>query len=37
VVRLPDVAEVLSPLLYLLPAQLMGYHLAMAKFADAET
>ena len=36
VVRLPDVAEVLSPLLYLLPAQLMGYHLGMAKFAVAE-
>ncbi|GAA1212514.1 hypothetical protein GCM10009608_56290 [Pseudonocardia alaniniphila] len=35
VVRLPDVAEVLSPLLYLLPAQLMGYHVAMAKFAAA--
>ncbi|HEY4418449.1 MAG TPA: SIS domain-containing protein [Pseudonocardia sp.] len=36
VVRLPDVAEVLSPLLYLLPAQLMGYHVAMAKFAAAD-
>jgi glucosamine--fructose-6-phosphate aminotransferase (isomerizing) len=36
VVRLPDVAEELSPLLYLLPAQLMGYHLAMAKFAVAD-
>jgi glucosamine 6-phosphate synthetase-like amidotransferase/phosphosugar isomerase protein len=36
VVRLPDVVEVLSPLLYLLPAQLMGYHVAMAKFAAAD-
>jgi glucosamine--fructose-6-phosphate aminotransferase (isomerizing) len=35
VLRLPDVAEALSPLLYLLPAQLMGYHVAMAKFAAA--
>jgi glucosamine--fructose-6-phosphate aminotransferase (isomerizing) len=36
VVRMPDVAEVLSPMLYLLPAQLMGYHVAMAKFAAAD-
>ncbi|GAA3108292.1 hypothetical protein GCM10010464_83960 [Pseudonocardia yunnanensis] len=36
VVRLPDVAELLSPLLYLLPAQLMGYHVGMAKFAAAD-
>jgi glucosamine--fructose-6-phosphate aminotransferase (isomerizing) len=36
VLRLPDVSEVLSPLLYFLPAQLVGYHLAMAKFHAAE-
>jgi glucosamine--fructose-6-phosphate aminotransferase (isomerizing) len=35
IVHLPDVAEALSPLLYVLPAQLMGYHVAMAKFAAA--
>lgn len=36
VLRLPDVPEMLSPMLYLLPAQLVGYHLAMAKFDLAE-
>ncbi|RZS89703.1 glucosamine--fructose-6-phosphate aminotransferase (isomerizing) [Motilibacter rhizosphaerae] len=36
VVRLPDVAEELSGLLTFLPAQLVGYHLAVAKFALAE-
>lgn len=36
VLRLPVVAEALSPLLYLLPAQLVGYHLGMAGFAAAE-
>jgi glucosamine--fructose-6-phosphate aminotransferase (isomerizing) len=35
VLRLPDVPEELSPLLTFLPAQLMGYHAAMAKFAAA--
>jgi glucosamine 6-phosphate synthetase-like amidotransferase/phosphosugar isomerase protein len=35
VLRLPDVPEMLSPMLYLLPAQLVGYHLAMAKFGLA--
>jgi glutamine---fructose-6-phosphate transaminase (isomerizing) len=34
--RLPDVPESLSPLLYVLPAQYTGYALAMAKFAAAE-
>ncbi len=33
---LPRVDEAFAPLLYLLPAQLIGYHLGMAKFADAE-
>jgi glucosamine--fructose-6-phosphate aminotransferase (isomerizing) len=32
----PAVHEFLSPLLYLLPAQLAGYHLGMAQFALAE-
>lgn len=36
VLRLPVVPEPLSPLLYLLPAQLVGYHLGMAGFAAAE-
>jgi glutamine---fructose-6-phosphate transaminase (isomerizing) len=36
VLRLPAVSEHLSPLLYFLPAQLIGYHLAVAKFAAAE-
>lgn len=36
VLELPPVSELLSPLLYVLPAQLIGYHLGMAKFAHAE-
>jgi glucosamine--fructose-6-phosphate aminotransferase (isomerizing) len=36
VLLLPAVPETLSPLLTFLPAQLMGYHAAMAKFAAAE-
>ncbi len=36
VLYLPDVSETIAPLLYLLPAQLIGYHLGMAKFAAAE-
>jgi glucosamine 6-phosphate synthetase-like amidotransferase/phosphosugar isomerase protein len=36
VLGLPAISEQLSPLLYFLPAQLIGYHLAMAKFAAAE-
>jgi glucosamine--fructose-6-phosphate aminotransferase (isomerizing) len=36
VVRMPDVSEALAPLLYFLPAQLIGYHLAVAKFARAD-
>ena len=35
VLALPAVDEAFAPLLYLLPAQLIGYHLGMAKFADA--
>ncbi|GIF23845.1 glucosamine--fructose-6-phosphate aminotransferase (isomerizing) [Actinoplanes tereljensis] len=35
VLRLPDVPEAFSPLLTFLPAQLMGYHAAMAKFRAA--
>lgn len=33
---LPPIDESLAPMLYLLPAQLVGYHLGMAKFADAD-
>lgn len=36
ILRLPPVPEALSPLLYVLPAQLIGYHLGMAGFAAAE-
>ncbi|MCU1529114.1 MAG: hypothetical protein JWP75_2877 [Frondihabitans sp.] len=36
ILRLPTVSESLSPLLYLVPAQLIGYHLGMAKFVAAE-
>ncbi|MBW4043106.1 MAG: SIS domain-containing protein [Acidobacteria bacterium] len=36
VIELPAVPEVLSPLLYLLPAQLVGYQLGLAGFAAAE-
>lgn len=36
VLYLPPVDESLAPMLYLLPAQLAGYHLGMAKFADAD-
>lgn len=36
VLRLPPVPEPLAPLLYVLPAQLVGYHLGMAGFAAAE-
>lgn len=37
VLYLPVIHEYVSPLLYLMPAQLYGYHLAMAKFAVAES
>jgi glucosamine--fructose-6-phosphate aminotransferase (isomerizing) len=36
VLYLPKVHEFLSPLLYMLPAQLVGYHLGMAQFRNAE-
>jgi glutamine---fructose-6-phosphate transaminase (isomerizing) len=36
VIELPPVPEVLAPLLYLLPAQLVGYHLGLAGFAAAQ-
>lgn len=36
VLHLPRISECLSPLLYLVPAQMTGYHLGMAKFAQAE-
>ncbi|MEV4603271.1 SIS domain-containing protein [Amycolatopsis sp. NPDC049253] len=35
VLHLPEVSEELSPLLYFLPAQLVGYHLAVRKFEAA--
>lgn len=36
VIELPAISETLSPLLYVVPAQMIGYHLGMAKFAVAE-
>lgn len=36
VLALPIVREALSPMLYVVPAQMIGYHLGMAKFAVAE-
>jgi len=36
VFELPHVSELLSPMLYMIPAQLVGYHLGMAKFMRAE-
>ncbi len=36
ILRLPVVSEALSPLLYVIPAQLIGYHVGMAKFIAAE-
>jgi glucosamine 6-phosphate synthetase-like amidotransferase/phosphosugar isomerase protein len=36
IIELPVVDEALSPLLYLVPAQMIGYHLGMAKFHAAE-
>lgn len=35
-IELPAVPEVLSPLLYLLPAQLVGYHLGLVGFRRAD-
>jgi glucosamine 6-phosphate synthetase-like amidotransferase/phosphosugar isomerase protein len=35
VVTLPPIPEALSPMLYLLPAQLIGYHLGLACYAAA--
>ncbi|MGH3641886.1 MAG: SIS domain-containing protein [Mycobacterium sp.] len=35
VITLPPVPEPLSPLLYLLPAQLVGYHLGLSSYAAA--
>jgi glucosamine--fructose-6-phosphate aminotransferase (isomerizing) len=35
VIALPPVPESLSPLLYLLPAQLVGYHLGLCSYAAA--
>jgi glucosamine--fructose-6-phosphate aminotransferase (isomerizing) len=37
VITLPPVPEPLSPLLYLLPAQLVGYHLGLSSYAAAAT
>lgn len=36
VLHLPAISESLSPLLYFVSAQFVGYHLAMAKFSAAE-
>jgi glucosamine--fructose-6-phosphate aminotransferase (isomerizing) len=36
VLQLPAVPEALSPLLFVVPAQMIGYHVGMAKFAIAE-
>ena len=35
VITLPAIPEPLSPLLYLLPAQLVGYHLGLSCYAAA--
>ena len=37
VVKVPPVEEDLSPLIFVVPVQLYAYHLAMARFASAET
>jgi glucosamine--fructose-6-phosphate aminotransferase (isomerizing) len=36
VLELPVISEALSPILFVIPAQMVGYHLGMAKFAAAE-
>ncbi|MCC1494383.1 glutamine--fructose-6-phosphate transaminase (isomerizing) [Cognatishimia sp. F0-27] len=36
VIRLPDVSEIIAPLLYALPAQLLAYHAAIAKGTDVD-
>ncbi|MEA9983960.1 MULTISPECIES: SIS domain-containing protein [Subtercola] len=36
VLTVPPITEALSSLVYLVPAQMIGYHLGMAKFAAAE-
>ncbi|KQQ28005.1 SIS domain-containing protein [Frondihabitans sp. Leaf304] len=36
ILRLPAVSEALSPLVTVIPAQMIGYHLGMAKFHAAE-
>lgn len=36
VLELPVVRDVLSPMLYIVPAQMIGYHVGMAKFLAAE-
>lgn len=36
VLKLPKISEALSPMLSIVPAQMIGYHLGMAKFALAE-
>lgn len=36
VISLPPVPEMVSPLVYVTPVQMFGYHVAAAKFADAE-
>jgi len=36
VIALPPMPEMLSPLVYVTPVQMFGYHVAMAKFAEAE-
>ncbi len=35
IIRLPDVPEAISALLYVLPAQLLGYHLGLSSYAAA--
>ena len=37
IITLPPIAEALSPMLYLLPAQLVGYHLGLSSYAAAAT
>ncbi|CAN0575936.1 unnamed protein product, partial [Laminaria digitata] len=36
VIQMPKVPDVLSPILYALPAQLLAYHTAIAKGTDVD-
>ena len=36
VIQMPEVPEILTPILYALPAQLLAYHTAIAKGTDVD-